>query len=122
MSTATSGQPVIDASAAPGVRSRFQEAAVWGVLGAVISRALNMAAWVICARLLGRSDFGQLTMVQSTAGVFGVFAGMGLGMTATRYIAEFRTSDPARAGRILGLAQLVAIIAGLSISAVLAAL
>ncbi len=122
MSTATSGQPGTDANPAAGLRSRFKEAAFWGVMGAIISRALNMAAWVICARLLGRSDFGQLTMVQSTAGVFGVLAGMGLGLTATRYIAEFRTSNPARAGRILGLSQLVAIVAGLSISAVMVAL
>jgi O-antigen/teichoic acid export membrane protein len=33
--------------------------------------------------------------------MFGVFAGLGLGITATKYVAEFRTKDPARAGRII---------------------
>ena len=103
------------------VKSRFKEAAFWGIAGAVVSRAFNMLAWVACARILGKVAFGQLSMVQSTTGVFGVFAGMGLGLTATKYIAELRNSDPARAGRILGLAQLAAIVGGLAISTVLIA-
>ena len=101
------------------VKSRFEQAAFWGIAGAVASRAFNMLAWIACARLLGKLAFGQLSMVQSTTGVFGVFAGMGLGLTATKYVAELRNADPQRAGRILGLARLVAIAAGLSISAIL---
>src|ERR1051326_6670716 len=78
-----------------------------------------MLAWIACARILGKVSFGQLSMVQSTTGVFGVFAGMGLGLTATKYVAELRNSDPQRAGRILGLAQLAAIGGGVAISVVL---
>jgi O-antigen/teichoic acid export membrane protein len=114
---------IVAATKAPiGLKSRFKEAAFWGISGAVVSRAFNMLAWVACARILGKVAFGQLSMVQSTTGVFGVFAGMGLGLTATKYIAELRNSDPIRAGRILGLAQLAAIAGGLLISSVLIAL
>ena len=48
-------------------------------------------------------------MIQSTVGMFGVFAGFGLGLTATKHVAEFRQSDPDRAGRIIGLSGLFAI-------------
>jgi O-antigen/teichoic acid export membrane protein len=42
-------------------------------------------------------------MVHSTVNLFTAFAGFRLGSTSTKYIAEFRESDPAKAGRILGL-------------------
>ena len=61
---------------------------------------------IIAARLLGQTDFGQLTMVTNTMGYLGIFAGLGLGTTATKYVAEWRSADPARAGRILTLTNL----------------
>src|SRR5436190_11960268 len=60
------------------------------------------------ARLLGRSVYGEFGMIQSTVDAFGTFAGLGLGLTATKYVAQYRQSDPARAGRILALSGLVA--------------
>jgi len=115
----------IDAAPAPGfptsLRARFARATLWGIAGAVISRSLNMAAWVVCARILGKSTFGALSMVQSTAGMFGVVAGLGLGLTATKHIAELRDSDPARAGRVLGVSFLVAIASSLLMAACLIA-
>jgi len=38
--------------------------------------------------LLGTVGFGELGVIQSTVGMFGVFAGLGLGMTATKYVAS----------------------------------
>ncbi|MBW8004031.1 MAG: oligosaccharide flippase family protein, partial [Planctomycetes bacterium] len=51
-------------------------------------------------------------MIQSTVGMFGVFAGFGLGLTATKHVAQFRQSDPGRAGRIIGLSGLFAMVTG----------
>lgn len=51
-------------------------------------------------------------MIQTTVGMFGVFAVLRLGMTATKYIAEYRQTDPERAGRIIGLSGLVAMATG----------
>jgi O-antigen/teichoic acid export membrane protein len=64
------------------------------------------------ARLLGTRVFGEFGIVRSTVGMFGVFAGFGLSLTATKYVAEFRQSDPARAGRIIGLSGLFALASG----------
>src|SRR6266480_5058102 len=94
---------------ADSLRGRFARGAVWSLIGAVISQGSNLAASVITARLLGREQFGQYGMVQSTVGMFGVFAGMGLGLTATKYVAELRVINPERAGRIIALSTAVAL-------------
>ena len=51
-------------------------------------------------------------MIQSTVGMLGIFAGLGLGVTATKYVAEFRSRDPERAGRIIALSCAFAIVSG----------
>jgi O-antigen/teichoic acid export membrane protein len=54
---------------------------------------------------LGKEGYGELGIIQSTIGMFGIFAGFGLGMTATKFIAQYRTTDPAKAGRIRALSS-----------------
>lgn len=90
------------------LRARFTVGTLWAVAGAIISRGFTLLASIVCARLLGETQFGELGMIQSTVGVFGVFAGLGLGLTATKYVAEFRDRDREKVGRILALASLVA--------------
>ena len=51
-------------------------------------------------------------MVQSTQGLFGILAGGGLGLAATKYIAEYRAVDRARASRCYALTLLIAIVTG----------
>jgi len=40
--------------------------------------------------------------------MFGAFAGLSLGLTATKHVAEFRRIDPLRAGRVMALSGIVA--------------
>lgn len=94
------------------LRQRLVRGMMWSLAGAVIARTLALLAAIACARLLGTVQFGELGMIQSTIGTFGVFAGLGLGVTATRYVAEMRGRDPARAGRILALSSTVAVVSG----------
>ena len=86
---------------------RLARGAVWSVVGSLISRGLGLLAGVFVARLLGKHSYGQLGMVQSIAGMFGIFAGFGMGLTANKHVAELKIKDPARAGRIIGLSSLV---------------
>jgi len=98
------------------LRARFAAGAFWSVAGAVASRGFWLAAAIVCARFLGQQQFGALGMIQSTAGMFGIFAGLGLGLTATKYVSELRRKDPARAGRILALSESLAFLSGSIIS------
>lgn len=82
---------------------RFAKGAYWSLLGMVVSRIFTMVSTLIVARLLGAEGYGEMGMVQSTIGLFGVFAGFGLGATATKFIAEFHLKDAQKTGRIIVL-------------------
>lgn len=104
------------------LRARLAKGISWSLVGTVILRGLKLTAFVAAARLLGQVGFGELGMINSTVGMFGIFAGMGLGLTATKHVAELRTKDPGRTGRILGLSMWAALVSGGAISLVLFAI
>ena len=91
---------------------RLVRGAFWSLIGGVASRALTLVSSIVVARLLGKEGYGEVGMVQSTIGLFGAFAGFGLGSTATKYIAEYRVKDPEKAGRILNLTLVISLISG----------
>ncbi|TAM53872.1 MAG: hypothetical protein EPN53_04795 [Acidobacteria bacterium] len=105
-------KPTLARIEASEVGLRLAKGSLWSISGSLISRGLLLAASIPVARILGKTGFGELGMVQSTAGMFGVLAGFGLGITATKFVAEFRRSEPERAGRIIGLSGLVATATG----------
>ena len=57
--------------------------------------------------MLGKAGMGELGIIQSTVGIFSAFAGVGMGLTATKYVAQYKKEDPARAGAMLSLSALV---------------
>ena len=94
------------------LRRRFASGIFWSMLGTVLSQCLNLVSSIVAAQLLGKKGFGEFGIINSTVSTIGIFAGFGLGLTATKYIAELRHKDPVRAGRILGLSQLSALVSG----------
>ncbi|MGP8236443.1 MAG: oligosaccharide flippase family protein, partial [Limisphaerales bacterium] len=94
------------------VGSRLARGTFWSVAGAVLSRALGLVGSVLLARAIGRTPFGELGTIQSTVGLFGTFAGLGLGITATKYVAELRETDKNRCGRVIGLTLSTALAGG----------
>jgi len=74
---------------------------------------------MLVARLLGREMFGRLGIIQNTVGMLQVFAGFGVGLTATKYVAEFRGRDPVRVGRIIAFSHVVAGAGGVLFAAAL---
>jgi O-antigen/teichoic acid export membrane protein len=83
---------------------------------------MNLIAMVLAARLLGVEGFGAFALVQSTLGLFGIFAGAALGATATRFIAATRRTDPDRTGRIIGLVSASALVSAVIFGAAIVAL
>lgn len=84
---------------------RLAKGAFWSLAGSLISRGLGLLSAILVGRMLGKHGFGELGMIQNTVGLFGTVAGFGMGMTATKHVAEFRISDPERAGRIIAMAS-----------------
>ncbi len=90
----------------------------WSLVGAVASRSLSLTATITCARVLGQKSFGAFGIVLNTSNTVASLAAMGLGVTATRYVADLRERDPERAGRIMGLAWMTSLLSGLLMMAV----
>ncbi|SCG86389.1 oligosaccharide flippase family protein [Methanobacterium congolense] len=84
----------------------------WNLISALASQGFPMIAAIIAARLLGKFGYGQLGMINSTVILFSTFAGLGLGITATKYIAQLHQTDPERTGRIMGLTNLFGLASG----------
>jgi O-antigen/teichoic acid export membrane protein len=91
---------------------RLARGTFWTLVGVFISRGLNMAAMIFLARMLGKNEFGEIGVIQTTVGMIQTLAGFGLGWAATKYVAEFRKSDPAKAGRIISFSNLAALATG----------
>ncbi len=88
-------------------------------MGGVASQLLALAASITVARILGSEVFGEFGMIRSTAMTFGSLATFGLGLTATKHVAELRTSAPERAGRIIVLSGVFAACTGIFMAIVL---
>ncbi len=84
---------------------RLINGTAWITIGTVIFHILNLAAMLIAARILGKEEYGKLIIIQSTLSTVGIFAGFGIGTTATRYIAELKQKDKRRLALILRLTE-----------------
>ncbi|MFC1500955.1 oligosaccharide flippase family protein [Elusimicrobiota bacterium] len=94
------------------LKLRLARGMFWALTGSVVAQALGMVSSIIVARLLGKTGLGEFGMILSTIGVLSVFAGLGLGVTATKSVAELRFQDKERAGKIIGICNLTSIISG----------
>jgi O-antigen/teichoic acid export membrane protein len=104
------------------LRARLAKGIFWSSAGSVVSQGLGLLAQIVTARLLGLVSYGELGAILETVGMFGVFAGLGLGMTTMKHLAEFKRADPPKAARIIRLTSMAAVISGVLIAAVMSAL
>lgn len=80
----------------------------WNLSGTMVSRILGLIVSIILARYIGKESFGKFAIIQSTILMFGVLAGIGLGVTTTKHVAEFKKVDSGKAGRIITLCMVLA--------------
>jgi O-antigen/teichoic acid export membrane protein len=85
------------------LRARMARGALYSVAAGIATQMGALVSSVLCARLLGADAFGQLGIVRSTVLALSAFAGGGLGVVASRYVAEYRARDRERVGRVLGM-------------------
>jgi len=112
VTVATKSGLTLSALPTDSIATRFAIGAFWALVGAVVSRGLTLASSVVAGRLLGTTGFGEVAMIQSTQGLFGIVAGAGLGLAATKFVAESRSLDPARSARCVTQATTIALISG----------
>lgn len=89
------------------IARRLAGGALWSMVGAVILRLAALVTSFVVARLVGAEGFGEYGTAQGTIGMLGVFAGLGLGLTSTKFVSEFLPTDKARVGRIIALCSIL---------------
>lgn len=109
------------------VRSNIVEAlgplakgAAWATIGTVFSQGSTLVSNIWIANLVGKVTFGEYAIVLATVQATAALASLGVGYTATRYIAEWRHRDVVRAGQLLNLFDRLSWIAAITAAVLLA--
>ena len=92
----------------------------WSAGGTLAGRLFGFIGTIIGARLLGVAGFGAFSFVQSTVSVVTAYAGMGVGTTATRFVAA--QGDNLSAARsvslkLIGFGVIAAALAAIAVGA-----
>jgi len=96
----------------------------WAGVGAAGTRILALVTSICVSRLLSVDGFGQYGMIQTTLGSLGVVAGLALGLTVTKSVAEasitgsVRESSEKQLRRNSEILSLLYLISGLSGAAI----
>jgi O-antigen/teichoic acid export membrane protein len=90
----------------------------WSVVGNGFGKMFTFIAMVLVARILGKEAFGEFGLVRSTAMTFVAFSSFGMGITATKYIAELLHTDKERTGRLIGLTYWFTIVSSFFVSVI----
>jgi len=77
-----------------------------------LARGATFLAGVLIANTVGTRQFGIYGFLQGTLTNWSQVASMSSGLLATRYLAAYGRSDPARAGQVLGYCTIVTATAG----------
>jgi O-antigen/teichoic acid export membrane protein len=99
------------------VRRRLAGGVFWTTIGSLVGQGIVAIGSVLLARILGKEGFGRYGILQSTIGMFSVFAGLSMGYVASKHVAEAVVTDKAKTGRVVGLSLVVAGIAGILVTA-----
>lgn len=92
------------------LRDRLIKGTTLNLIAVVFNQGSTLIANIIVARILLKQGFGEYAMVQTTLLTMTVLSQLATGYTAAKYIAEYRSSDPERAGRIMGLCAIFSIV------------
>jgi O-antigen/teichoic acid export membrane protein len=91
------------------LKSRFMHGAFWITAGSVIARISGFVTTIFIARFLGKEGFGEYGIIRNTADIFVVLGAARMGTTATKYVAQYHTTNPIKAERVLAMSQTVSL-------------
>jgi O-antigen/teichoic acid export membrane protein len=112
MSVEPDAGPIPSGIAEESLRSRMARGVVWNLIGTGALQGSTFVINVALANLLGIRVFGEYAIVQSTVVLLSSMVQWPTGYTATKYLAEFRSVDRQRTGRLLGLLTVASIALG----------
>lgn len=100
-------------------KKKLKKGIFWGVVGTLLSKMFIMIASIITSRLLGVDKNGEFGIINNTVVMFSTFATLGLGTTATKFIAELKFKEKEKCGNIISMTNMIALFTGLVMSIIL---
>ena len=70
-------------------RSPLFKDSFWALFGNAVGKGLSLLVGIIVANILGSTDYGQYGMIKSTLIYMAIFSTFGLGVTGTKYVAQY---------------------------------
>lgn len=98
------------------VAKRLIKGSFWSFTGTALGKLIVLLSGVICARILGKAAYGEFGMVRSTINMFVVVGFAGLGLTASKYISEYKAHQKERIGSIYLLTNGFAYLTGILVT------
>lgn len=116
MSIKTTCRTLVNRLSSSVLAKRIMSGAFWAIFGTATGKLFVLVAGIICANILGKVGYGQFGMVRSTINLFVVFGTAGMGVTASKYIAQYKNIDKEYVGKIATITQIFALFAGCIVS------
>ena len=95
---------------------RFVSGALWTFSGTAFAKLMVLVSGIICAHILGKVEYGELGIIRTTVGMFTILGTAGLGVTATKYISQYKSIDTSKVASIYSLTSRFAIITGIIVT------
>lgn len=95
------------------ILARFRSGIAYSLAGSVAGQGAAFSVGLILANLLGKESFGEYSMIISTILTVSLIGQLGSGYAASKYIAELRSVNTIRAGRVLSLLATVSRVAAI---------
>lgn len=108
---------ILEKVKASNIGNRIATGAFWSFTGTAAAKFLVLVSSIICAHILTKQEYGEFGMVRSTISMFVVFGTAGLGLTATKFISEYKEKHKERIASVYLLTNGFAIITGLIVTA-----
>lgn len=89
------------------VKNRLITGTALNFIATAFNQGSTLVVNILVARILMKEGFGEYAMVQSTLLTLATLGQLATGYTAAKYVAEYRSVAPQRAGRIMGLCAIV---------------
>lgn len=91
------------------INKRIFNHSIWILLGNIVSKATLLLSTILISKILLKEEYGQFGILKSTIIMFSAFAGLELGLTATKYISQYKYSDKEKVENIIGLSNFFSI-------------
>ncbi len=79
----------------------FIKDSFWALIGNALAKGMALIGSIIVARFLTKDIYGEYGTLKYTVTNIAIFSTLGLGYTATKYIAEYKNTSPEKIGTII---------------------